>query len=136
MKSEKNHLTKKECELMKILWGSDKPLLISEIIDKADKIAANSLHPMIKRLIKNGYIRVAGYIRVSKTKSRLYAPAINIDEYAAMQIEKIEKISSRKLNWNNILTYFVKHNKKDENVIAELKEFIEKYEKKNETGID
>lgn len=136
MKSEKNHLTKKECEIMKILWDSDRPLLISEIMAKADKIATNSLHPMIKQLIKSGYIRVAGYVRVSKTRSRLYAPAINIDEYAAMQMKEIGKVSNRKLNWNNILSYFVKHNKKDDNVIAELKEFIETYEKKNETGGD
>lgn len=125
----KSRLTNKEYEIMKILWDSDRPMLISDIIAKADKIAVNSLHPMIKKLIKNGFISVEGNVRVSKTKSRLYAPAITIDEYAAMQMDEILRTSNKKLNWNNILSYFIKRNKKDESIIPELEEFIEKYNK-------
>lgn len=130
----KSRLTNKEYEIMKILWESDKPMLISDIIVKADKIATNSLHPMIKKLIKNGFISVAGNVRVSKTKSRLYAPAITIDEYAAMQMDEILRTSNKKLNWNNILSYFIKYHKKDDRIISELEEFIEKYNKKNKAN--
>ena len=131
MLNKSNHLTNKEYEIMKILWDSDRPLLISEILPKADNIADNSLHPMIKKLIKNGFIKVVGNVRVVKTTSRLYAPAISVDEYAAMQLENIFKTSNKKLNLGNMVAYFAKHHKNDDNVMSELEDFIKKDKEEN-----
>ena len=133
MLNKSNHLTNKEYEIMKILWDSDRPLLISEILPKADNIADNSLHPMIKKLTKNGFIKVVGNVRVVKTTSRLYAPAISVDEYAAMQLENIFKTSNKKLNLGNMVAYFAKHHKNDDKVISELEDFIKKYKEENMT---
>ena len=128
MKNKKYHLTNKEYEIMKILWESDKPMLISDILLEADKVAENSLHPMIKKLINDGFIKVVGNMKVSKTTSRLYAPAITIDEYAAIQLEGIVKTSNKKLDLKNVLSYFAKHNKKNnKDVITEVEEFIKEY---------
>lgn len=128
MKNKKYSLTNKEYEIMKILWDSDKPMLISDILDKADNIADNSLHPMIRKLINYGYIKVVGNVKVVKTISRLYAPAIDVDEYAAMHLEGIMKTSDRKLDFKNVLAYFAKHNNKNNNdIIAEVEEFIKEY---------
>ncbi len=127
MHTKTNHLTNKEYEIMKILWNSEKPLLISDILIQATNIANNSLHPMIKKLIKNGFIKVVGNVKVVKTTSRLYAPAISVDEYAAMQLEEIFKTSNKKLNLGNMVSYFAKNHQKDEKVITELEEFIKNY---------
>lgn len=127
MHTKTNHLTNKEYEIMKILWNSEKPLLISDILLQATNIANNSLHPMIKKLIKNGFIKVVGNVKVVKTTSRLYAPAISVDEYAAMQLEEIFKTSNKKLNLGNMVSYFAKNHQKDEKVITELEEFIKNY---------
>lgn len=127
-KSKKYHLTNKEYEIMKILWDSGKPMLISDILLEADNVAENSLHPMIKNLINNGFIKVVGNMKVSKTTSRLYAPAITVDEYAAMQLEGIMKTSNTKLDFKNVLAYFTKRNKKNnDDVITEVEEFIKEY---------
>lgn len=129
-KSKKYHLTNKEYEIMKILWDSGKPMLISDILLEADKVAENSLHPMIKNLINNGFIQVVGNMKVSKTTSRLYAPAITIDEYAAMQLEGVMKTSNTKLDFKNVLAYFTKRNKKNnDDVITEVEEFIKEYKR-------
>lgn len=128
-KSKKYHLTNKEYEIMKILWDSGKPMLVSDILLETDNVAENSLHPMIKNLIDNGFIKVVGNMRVSKTTSRLYAPAITVDEYAAMQLEGIMKTSNSKLDFKNILAFFTSRNKKNnKDVIEGVKEFIKKYE--------
>lgn len=128
MNNKKYHLTGKEYEIMKILWNNGRAMLISDILKEVDNIADNSLHPMIKKLINDGYIKVVGNIRVVKTTSRLYAPAIDVDEYAAMQLEGIMKITNRQLNFKNILAYFAKRNKKNnKDIIAEVEEFIKEY---------
>ena len=128
MKNKKYHLTNKEYEIMKILWESEKPMLISDILLEADKVAENSLHPMIKNLINNGFIKVVGSMKVSKTTSGLYAPAITVDEYAAMQLEGIMKTSNSKLDFKNVLASFTSRNKKNnKDVIEGIKKFIEEY---------
>lgn len=127
-KSKKYHLTNKEYEIMKILWKSGKPMLISDILLETDNVAENSLHPMIKNLINNGFIKVVGSMKVSKTTSRLYAPAITVDEYAAMQLEGIMKTSNSKLDFKNVLAFFTSRNKKNnKDVIEGIKKFIEEY---------
>lgn len=131
MANKIDHLTAKEYEIMKILWGSDRPLLISDILLKADNIADNSLHPMIKKLIKNDFIKVVGNVKVVKTTSRLYAPNVSVDEYAAMQLDNIFRTSTKKLNVGEMLAYFAKRHKNDESIIKELEDFITKYKEEN-----
>ena len=71
MSKKNEHLTKKEHEIMKILWTSEKPMLISEIHSSVKNVAGNSVHPMINNLINKGYIKVMGNVRVVKTPSSL-----------------------------------------------------------------
>lgn len=131
MQNKINHLTNKEYEIMKILWDSERPMLISDILLKADNIADNSLHPMIKKLIKTGYIKVVGNVKVVKTTSRLYAPAVTVDDYAAMQLEEIFRTSGKKLNLANVISCFIKRHKKDEKIMLDLEEFIRNYKEEN-----
>lgn len=129
---EKTYITSKEAEIMKVLWNSERPLLISDISALTQNIAENSLQPMVGSLIKKGYIKVVGNMKVAKTYSRLYAPALTVDEYAAQQLSSIFKDTGKSMNISNVLTYLLKYNKKKENknFINELKEFIDNYKEK------
>lgn len=132
MKNKKYSLTNKEYEIMKVLWGSDRPLLISDILVKVTNIASNSLHPMIKKLINDGFIEVVGNMRVVKTKSRLYTPAVTVDEYAAMQLAGIAKVTGIELNYKSVLSYVIKQSKNNnEDIINEIEEFIKEYRGEN-----
>lgn len=131
--SKSNHLTGKEYEIMKILWASDRPLLIADLVENCENIAFNSLHPTIKKLIEKGFIKIVGNMRVVKTLSRLYAPNVSVDEYAAMQLDEIMRATNKKLNLNNVMTSFTKirHNNRDE-ILSEITEFVKTYsEEKN-----
>ena len=59
------YLTSKEYELMKILWTAEKPLLLSDIIERTEDIAKNTLNPMISKLIDRKYIKVVGNLKCS-----------------------------------------------------------------------
>lgn len=58
MKVQKNYLSPKEYEIMTIFWSMDKPLTASEILQhrKEGTWAANSIHPLLNKLLENGYI--------------------------------------------------------------------------------
>lgn len=126
-----NYLTKKEHEIMEVLWDSEKPMLISEILVKTQnkKIADNSVLPMIRKLIDRGYIKVVGNIQVAKTQSRFYAPSMTIDEYAAKQLQDLFKASNKQLNVGTFLSFFTKNKGADDKVITEIEEFIDNFKK-------
>lgn len=121
----KMHLTRKEFEIMKILWEDDNPKLISEIHTSAKNIADNSLHPMIKKLIEKGFINVTGNVKVVKTSSRLYSAAISIDEYAVMQLEYLFKSSNGMLNVGNAIHKFIRKHRNNEKMMNEFKKYIQ-----------
>ncbi|MDO4300520.1 MAG: BlaI/MecI/CopY family transcriptional regulator [Clostridia bacterium] len=133
MMKQKSHLTKKEYEVMKVLWNSEKPLLISDLLLMTENVAENSLHPMVKSLLKKGYIKVVGNMKVAKTQSRFYAPALTVDEYAAIQLNEIFSAFDKKFNFSNFLAYFASHNKRKSNlIVAELENFLDEYKKQDD----
>jgi predicted transcriptional regulator len=123
------YLTSKEYELMKILWTAEKPLLLSDIIERTEDIAKNTLNPMISKLIDRKYIKVVGNLKVSKTYSRLYAPAITVDEYAAQQLNELFNDTGKSLNLSNFFSFIVngKRKKKNTAFIKDLEKFIDDY---------
>lgn len=128
-----SHLTKKEYQIMKVLWNSDRPLLVSEIAERVESVAVHSLHPLIKKLIDKGYIKTMGFMMVCKAQSRLYAPALTIDEHAALQVKDLAKISEKKINMNLFLYYYTKTRKGyNDKIIEEIEEFINDYKQSKE----
>ncbi len=129
MRKRATYLTSKEYELMKILWTAEKPLLLSDIIERTEDIAKNTLNPMISKLIDRKYIKVVGNLKVSKTYSRLYAPAITVDEYAAQQLTELFNDTGKSLNLSNFFSFIVngKRKKKNTAFIKDLEKFIDDY---------
>ena len=79
MNPHKNYLSPKEYEIMTIFWSIDKPLTVSEVLQhrKEGTWSANSIHPLLNKLLENGYIGVFGSQKVAKVKTRLYEEKIN-----------------------------------------------------------
>ena len=48
----KKRITKKQLEVMKILWSSDKPLIASEILKKNDSLNINTVQACLRALVK------------------------------------------------------------------------------------
>lgn len=76
-------LTKKELEMMTVLWGSDTALTASEILKAStDKTWKDkSLHILITSLFKKNLIEVAGFKKNSKMYARAFKPTLNQCDY-------------------------------------------------------
>ncbi len=81
---------------------------------------------MLKNLIKNGYVKVVGNIVVVKTSSRLYAPAISLEDYV---VSRINEIYNKKKNWFDskkfLLSLSAQNKNKSHELIQSVKDFIE-----------
>lgn len=124
-----SYLTEKEYELMKILWASEGPLSVSDILDKKtnDSFSQASLHPLINSLLDKGFIEIVGKVQKTKTRSRLFSVKLTYEEYVAMQLQEINKNSNVSLApaIKRLVSYFAKSSDKDDNLLKELDAWLE-----------
>ncbi len=116
-------LTKKELELMNVLWESGEPLTSREIIDAAPNRTWHdkSIHLMLKSLIDKGLVAIVGN-KPAKTKfSYLIEPILSSEEYAASQSSHLVVDNSA------FLVAFLKEKKIDKKHARELLQSVVSY---------
>jgi predicted transcriptional regulator len=75
-------LTKKELEIMSILWDSKIPMTATEIVEASDNRTwkKGSIFTIINTLIKKGAVVLAHHKPTSTINVRSYRPAITAEE--------------------------------------------------------
>ncbi len=125
----KYKLTDREFEIMQILWDTPKPLLASEIAEKAKIVSNRTVFQTINQLLKKNYIKTAGQIMVKKAVSKVYAPAITRQEYNSSLLADIFSNTTETASFKSVLMHFTKKSKdNNSDLISELKEFLDDYE--------
>ena len=81
-------LTKSEMEIMDVLWGAQKPLSRSDLLEHSEEKSwkDSSVHILLNGLLQKGAIREAGVVKRSKTYGRTFAPTLTREEYFATTI--------------------------------------------------
>lgn len=77
----KKRLTKKELEIMKILWNSNKALVASEIANHGEALNINTVHACLRTLLKKEAVRIAGIVYSGTVLTRSYSPVITKEDY-------------------------------------------------------
>lgn len=81
-KNERLSLSKRELEVMNVLWEEGKPLIASEIPDRRPGLSLNTVQGVLKKLLVRGFIEVAEIVQSGTVLSRSYSPVITPEEYA------------------------------------------------------
>ena len=77
----KKHFTKKELEIMKILWNSQSPLIASEIANANPTLNINTVHACLRSLSKKDAIKIANIVYSGTVLTRSYIPTVTNEEY-------------------------------------------------------
>ena len=77
----KKRITKKQLEIMKMLWSSDKPLIASEILKRNDSLNINTVQACLRALVNKQFIKVADIVYSGTVLTRSYTPIVTQDEY-------------------------------------------------------
>lgn len=77
----KKRLTKKELEIMKILWDSNKALVASEIANHGEALNINTVHACLRTLLKKEAIKIDGIVYSGTVLARSYSPVITKENY-------------------------------------------------------
>lgn len=117
-------LTKRESQAMDILWNTDHPLTINDIMEQLADWKEGYIYLVMSSLDKKGMVQTVGLDRTSTRKySRTFSPAITREEYAA---KLALSLGFEKNSIPGIALAMAKEagNNKMENTISELEEII------------
>lgn len=85
-------LTKKEEEIMMILWDAQTPLVVSDIIEHGRKmkreLILSTTQMTINKLLKMGFVKVGAFTQVNKALARAFEPTISADELAVIKFQQ------------------------------------------------
>ena len=75
--------TKKESQVMDILWSEGKPLTAREISDRISEMSVYSVQQVLSRLLEGNIIQVAGITHNRNAIARQYEPSMQEADYLA-----------------------------------------------------
>ena len=73
-------LTKRQEDVMNVLWESQKPMIASEIMKKREDFNINTVQSTLRTLVKKKYIEVADIVYSGTVLSRSYRPVLKREE--------------------------------------------------------
>ncbi len=74
-------LTKRETQIMNVLWKSSKPMSAYDILMAAPDLSRNTIQIVLKKLQATGFIEVAGVGYHKNALTRVFQPIISQSEY-------------------------------------------------------
>lgn len=74
-------LSKRQYEIMCIMWNADRPLLASEIVKSRDDLNINTVQSSLKSLVEKEYIEVADITHSRTVLARTYQPLVSKELY-------------------------------------------------------
>lgn len=131
-------LTKRELDVMTILWESSSPLVASEITKMDESLNINTVQAVIRKLLDKKYIEVDDIVYSGTVLTRSYKPALSKKEMAVQrflgQFQENDKVSIP-----NLVATLLKHEKNEQDVIQELELLLAERKKllneKNESDL-
>jgi len=112
-------LTKREMDVMTILWESNTPLVASEITKMDDSLNINTVQAVIRKLLDKKYIEVADIVYSGTVLTRSYRPTLSKKEMTVQRFIK-QFQENDKVSIPNLVTTLLKHEKNEREVIEEL----------------
>ena len=125
----KYKLTRRESDLLEILWKADRALAGSDFSQYDETLATSTTLMNLRKLLRKGLIIVSDHEIRNKALTRTYVPALTKQEYETKKY--FDSIDKREFNASSFLASFFEGNTDNESKLAELKkleEVIKKWE--------
>lgn len=74
-----NKMNKRELQILNILFSSNKPMMVTDIIRQQD-LTQSTVTAVIRGMLENGYVEVSGQEHSGKVLSRMYKPTLKAKE--------------------------------------------------------
>lgn len=82
----KYHLTKREKEVMDILWAASEPMVASDIVRSGKQMTMNTVQTILKHLLAAELIKVEKVVYSGNVLSRAFLPAISPEDFEIQRL--------------------------------------------------
>ncbi len=118
-------LTGRELEVMRILWEADRPLMVSEIVQRDKNGTIYSVQRIIQNLIKKDVVAVEGMAYNKKALGRTFKPLISAESVELDNIrEMFRKAVSKNITASRLIAALLPTDN-DEQTLKELNQLEE-----------
>jgi len=125
-------LTKREEEIMEILWKTEAPLTAKEIVQASGSLKINTVQALLRKLLKNRLIAVKDIVYSNTVLARNYVSAITPEEFALAKLtteyNRLSDYVSKSSLMENLLEQDDQKGSIEE--IDELKRTLEEYKER------
>lgn len=129
----KEYLSRRELDVMQILWEAERPMIASEIVDAAPELTTPTVHTVLKKLIAKEYVQISDIVQSGKVLARSYRAAKLPEDYLRGEIENVFPKTGRQNSFaRGIVAALLNGAESDGEMLRELEALIE--EKKREQG--
>lgn len=129
MRKKLPELSSKEETVMSVLWNVDRPLTALEVSKEDERLNLSTVKQVLQKLLKKGYIEVAGIVHSGTSIARNYNFLISAEEYAADRLQAM-RMTTFNFSTLNFVNHLIKQEESDA-ILKEMEEII-KNKKKGE----
>ncbi len=131
------NLTKRDMDVLNILWESDEPKTATMISKSGDGLTMNTTQAVLRKLLKNNLIEIADIVYSGTVLTRSYKSVICQEKFLLQKLVHQYKSMSKKVSKAAILAILLDSEEDPERLdkdLKEIKEFIKNYRKKRFAG--
>lgn len=127
------NLTKRDLDVMNILWDSDSPKTAALIVKAKPELTMNTVQAVLRKLLKNNLIEVAEIVYSGTVLTRSYSPLISQEDFLIRKMTSEYKSLSNKISKVSILSALLDTEEDKEKIkedIVQLNELLKTYSEK------
>lgn len=123
LNSTTDTLTRREAEVMSILWEAEQPLIASEIANRGDHLTINTVQAVLKKLLNRKLIVIDKIVYSGTVLTRSYSPAISADEFEMGHLlSAFQKLSHKASVTSNFVATFLEQETDRQKLLTEIEQ--------------
>lgn len=127
-------LTRRDLDILSVLWDSEKPLTASEIVAANPALNKNTVQPVLRKLLKNELVQVADIVYSGTVLSRSYIPSVSREEVSLYRLSSEYRQLEKDVSKASFVSFLLKTEENQEKFqkdLRELEELLESYKQKD-----
>ena len=127
------NLTKRDMDVLNILWESDEPKTATMISKSGDGLTMNTTQAVLRKLLKDKLIKVADIVYSGTVLTRSYEPVISQEKFWLQKLVADYREISSKVSKADIVAALldtIKDTEKIKEDISEIDDVLDSYKKK------
>lgn len=108
MKNEEINLTRREKDILYILWNAGKPIIASEIAAMDESLTISTVQSVLKKLLNKKLIEVADIVHSNTVLSRRYRPTLTLEEFENKKyVLTMKSLITKNITTSSIIATFI-----------------------------